>query len=264
MAVLTTLPYPGGIIKADNAAPYQDIYTASVTQNLLLGTKLEFADGRVFRYAKAGAAALVQARMCQSSVTSATYFTAVVQTGHAQVVGATDINILVVTGSAEPENSFAGGWMMCNKVSPAVLGDIYRIVASKLRSTDTILDLKLASAIRNAIGVTGELTLTRNKFFQTVVFAAYDATAPAIGVPLCPVPINYFYWSQVKGPAPLLVDGSETYDIGQMVGCPVTLATAGDGGPHITTTAEVLRKPWGVCMEIATDGEPGLVDLMLE
>jgi hypothetical protein len=269
MAVLLEPQFARGILNELEIEPFQSIYESSATQNFMLGTKLEFADGRVFRYAKAGGVALVQARMNQSGVTSATYFTAIPQTGYAQVVGDRDIRVLVTTGGIAgttvgyTENGFSGGWLVCNKVSPAVLGDIYGIVASKYVD-ETHMDLKLATPWRNAMLATGEVTLTVSKFFGSTVFAAYDATAPANGVALCPVPIGYFYWSQVKGPAPLIVDGSETYDIGCMIGCPITLGTAGDGGPLITTTAEVLRQPWGVCMSIATDGEPGLVDLCLE
>jgi hypothetical protein len=269
MAILTKPAFESRIIFGDQSEPMQDIYESSASQKYVLGTKLEMPDGRVFRYAKAGGTALVQARMTQSGVTSAAHYTAIPQTGYARAVGQTDITALVATGAIAgtatgyEENAFSGGWLVCNKVSPAVLGDIYGILASKMVD-ETHIDLKLASPWRNAMLATGEITLTVNKFFKTLVFAAYDATAQAAGVPLCAVPIGYYYWSQVKGPAPLLVDGSETMDIGQAVGCPVTLGTAGNGGPLITTTAEVLRRPWGTCMEIATDGEPALVDLFLE
>lgn len=265
---LQTPSFARGFVR-EPAVPHTAIYETSADQKFMLGTKLELADGRVFRYAKNGGVAAVQARMNQSGITGAAYYSAVVQTGYPRAVGDTDIRVLVNTGSVanggpgSGENDFSGGWLVCNKVSPAVLGDIYQIVASK-HASETLLDLKLATRWRNAMLATGEITLTVNKFLKTTVFAAYDATAPAAGVALCPVPVSYYYWCQTKGPAPLLVDGSETYDIGQMVGCPITLGTAGDGGAHILTTAEVLRKPWGVCMEIATDGEPGLVDLMLE
>ena len=269
MATLTAPSYARGPI-IDPAEPYNGIYETSATQEYHLGTKLELNDGtgRVFRYAQAGATALVQARMNQSAITNATYFHQQVQTGYGMTAGALDVTALVTTGgsaaSGGVENDLADGFMVCNKTSPAVLGDIYIILASKLRSTDTILDLKLSTPIRNTIAVTGELTFVMNRFKKSLVFAAYEATAQANGVALCPVTAGYYYWSQTKGPAPLLVDGNETYDIGQMIGCPSTLGTAGDGGPAILTDAQVLRTPWGRCMEIATPDEPGLVDLCLE
>ncbi|HUT95298.1 MAG TPA: hypothetical protein VMY37_37940 [Thermoguttaceae bacterium] len=270
MAILQKPAFQAGILNGEITEPYQSIYEDSTTQNWMLGTKLEFpTQGRVFRYAKAGGSPLVQARMNQSGVTATTYYTAIVQDGYPRTVGDKDITVLVTTGAIAgtatgyAENAFSGGWLNCNKVSPAVLGDIYYILASKMVD-ETHIDLKLATPWRNTMLATGEVTLTCSKFYGSLVFAAYDATAPANGVALCPVAANEFYWSQTKGPAPLLVDGSETYDIGCMISCPVTLGTAGDAGHHELTTAEVLRQPWGVCMEIATDGEPGLVDLILE
>lgn len=264
-----TIPAVSGGVLMDSETSQQSIYETSATQNHMLGRKLECNDGRVFRYAANGGTALVQARMNQSGVTATTYFTAIAQTGYARSVGDKNIRVLVTTGGIAgtavgyKENAFSGGWLVCNKVSPAVLGDIYGIEASKYYD-ETHMDLRLATPWRNAMLATGEVTLTVSKFYGSTVFAAYNATAPANGVALCPVPANYYYWSQVKGPAPLITDGSEQYDIGCMIACPVTLGTAGDAGQQIVTTAEVLRQPWGVCMEIGDDSEPGLVDLCLE
>ena len=103
MAILTALQFGRGIINASTAAAYQDIYTASATQNFMLGTKLEFADGRVFRYAKAGAVALVQAYMTQTAVKESK-MVEIAQTSHAQTAGYTDITVLCTTGSAAGEN----------------------------------------------------------------------------------------------------------------------------------------------------------------
>lgn len=270
-AVLLEPQFERGILNERQTEPYQSIYEASASQNFMLGTKLELADGRVFRYAKASGTALVQALMNQSGVTATTYFSVIPQTAYPQVVGDRDIRVLVVTGAiggtavGYKENAFSGGWLVCNKVSPAVLGDIYQIVASKMVD-ETHIDLKLASGWRNAMLATGEVTLTVSKFYDSTVFASFTETGPANGVALCPVPALYFFWSQVKGPAPLMLDGSETFVIGQMVGCPTTLGTPGAAGEFVVASA-AAHQPWGACMEIAnagTGGEPGLVDLNLE
>ena len=153
---------------------------------------------------------------------------------------------------------------MCNKVSPAVLGDIYGIVASKLQSTDTLRDLKLSTPWRNAMLATGEISLNYNAFFKTVVHPTTTATAPVAGVPLCPVAIGYYYWSQVKGPAPVMVDTGDTIEIGSYVGCPRTNAVAGACGPVTTVTTEQLRTVWGRAMSIAAADEPALINLCIE
>jgi hypothetical protein len=198
--------------------------------------------------------------MCQSAVQESKAVE-IAQTGYAQVVGSTDITILVTTGSASPENAFAEGLMCCNSVSPAVLGDVYRIIASKLQSgDDTLLDLKLEwPGIRNAIAATGELSLTYNPWYATVVQPVTTMTSDACGVPLCPVTASYYYWSQTGGPCPLIVDTDDTLTIGDSCGIPGTSAVAGATANRQSTYPE-----WGRIMSIATAGEPAVVYLTLE
>jgi hypothetical protein len=261
MAILTELQFSGATINTENEHPTQTIYDESETQNYKLGTQLIYGDGtgRKFRYAKNGGTALVQAYMTQTAVEESK-FVAIVQTGYAQVAGATDITVLVTTGSATAENSLAGGMMTCNKVSPAVLGDVYHIVASKLQSDDTLLDLKLEfPGIRNAIGATGEVSLSYNPWYNVVVHPTTTATARAAGVPLIPVTANYYFWAQTGGPAPIIVDTGDTLTIGDPVGIAGTSAVAGAAGVRVTVQTE-----WGQCMSIATAAEPALVYLSLD
>lgn len=238
------------------------IYVAEATQRYVLGTKYETWDGRVFRYAKAGGTALVQAYMTQTAVKDSK-FVEIAQTSHAQSVGSTEITVLCTTGSAAGENDFSGGWLVCNKVSPAVLGDIYGIISSKLQSTDTLLDLTLDCPWRNAMLATGEISLNYSQFFKTVVVPATTITAPPAGVPLCPVPIGYYYWSQVKGPAPIVVDTGDTLVIGAYAGIPGTNAVAGTCGTVDVAGAGAFPF-YGRVMSIATAAEPALINLMLE
>jgi hypothetical protein len=245
------------------ATVHDGLYTADATQRFVLGTKYETWDGRKFRYAKAGATALVQAYMNQSAVQESK-MVEIAQTAYAQAVGNTAITVLCTTGSAAGEDDFSGGYLVCNKVSPAVLGDIYGIVSSKLQTTDTKLDLVLDTPWRNAMLATGEISLTYSRWFKSVVTPTATSTSCVNGVALCPVPIGYYYWSQVKGPCPLIVDTGDTVEISSYVGNPRTSAVAGACGPITTVTTEQLRTIWGRVMSIAAAGEPAMVDLMLE
>jgi hypothetical protein len=260
MAILTEPNLPGGIIFGENETPRQSIYEASETQNYRLGTKFYSRDNRIFRYAQCGSStALVQAFMCQSAVQESKAV-AIAQTGHAQVVGTQDITILVTTGSASPENAFAEGLMCCNKVSPTVVGDVYRIIASNLQSTDTLLDLKLEyPGIRNAIAATGEISLTYNPWYATVVQPVTTMTSDCCGIPLCAVTASYYYWSQTGGPAPLIVDTDDTLTIGDSAGIPGTSAVAGAASNRQSTFPQ-----WGRVMSIATAAEPAIVYLTLD
>ncbi len=255
---------PGsGPIDFTGTVSMNGLYVADSVQRYVLGTSLELWDGRKFRYAKAGGTALVQAYMNQTAVQESK-MVEIAQTGHAQIAGSTHLTVLCTTGSAAEENAFSGGYLNCNKVSPAVLGDFYGIISSKLQTTDTLLDLELDTPFRNAMLATGEITLCYSRWYKSVVTPTATSTACVNGVALCPVPAGYFYWSQVKGPCPLVVDTGDTLEIGSYVGNPRTSAVAGAAGPVTTVTTEQLRTIWGRTMSIATAGEPAIVDLMLE
>ena len=182
----------------DGAGPTAGVYESTTDQRFQLGTRYELPDGRVFRYAKAGGTAQVQAFMTQTAVQESKAV-AIVQGGHAQSVGSLDISVLVTTGSALAKNAFSGGWLVANKVSPTVLGDIYSIEASELQSVDTILDLRLATPWRIAMTASGEVSLNYSRYFETIVVPTTTITASPAGVPLSPVPINSFYCHRQKG-----------------------------------------------------------------
>ncbi len=237
----------------------QDTYATSATQNYQLGTIRETTDGRRFRYARAGAGAITRALMQETAVAD-TKFIDITQTGHAQVVGATAITVLVTTGSAVALNYFAGGKMLVTTGTNA--GDIYDIVSSVIESTDTKLDLVLATPLRNAIAATDKVTILPNRWQATVVMPVTTATAAAAGVPLVDVAATYFYWAQTRGPAPLIVDTGDTLVLGGKAGIPATNAVAGACG---TATATAYAFPvYGTVRWIAAAGEPALINLELE
>lgn len=252
--------YDQGTIFGPGAEPKQSVYEQSATQQHRLGAK--FIDGdRIFRYAYNGGTALSKALMTQSEATTGgtlelTSFKEIVQTGHTWSVGDISGTMLVTTGSAAPLNCFADGYLMANKV--AAVGDIYRVLASKLQSTDTILDLELETPIRTAISATTELTLTPNRWWGTIVFPTAH-TGYATGVPLIDVTANYYYWAQTGGPAPLIVDTAETVVIGDTVGNAAATAVPGACGVRVT-----LEQAWGNVLQVGAAAEPALVNLTID
>jgi hypothetical protein len=240
-----------GPFSASKQSPYEE----SAAQKYELGTKWVYGDGRIFRYAKNGGVALGKAKMTQTQVVE-TKLLEVAQTAHAQAAGVRDITVLVTTGSALAENALAGGTLWANKINQ--LGDSYRIVASKLQSTDTLLDLKLETPIRTALLATTELSIAPNKYYGVVVFPTTTTGSPT-GVPLIDVSIGYYFWSQTGGDAPLYVDSGETAVIGNLVGPPGTYAVPGAGGVWVTLTC-----PWGSWRTVNAADEVGLVDLWLD
>jgi hypothetical protein len=244
------------------SGPYQDVQTQSATQNFAIAQGMTFRDGRKFRYTLNGAADITRALMQQSADTTATAFTkyvGVTQTGHAQAVGDREITVLVTTGGTPADNAFAGGYIVFTTGAQL---DVYRILASKLDATDTLMHLLLAEPIKNVVAATAKASLIPSRWYKTIVAPATTLTGPPSGVPLCDVTAGYFYWAQTKGPCPMTVDAGETLVIGSLAGVPATDAAAGTVG---VVTATALAFPvYGRVLYIAAAGESALIDLIIE
>lgn len=242
-------------------------FTADETQRHAIGRGYETWDGRKFRYAKNGAVALVQSLMTQGPVVSAKQVTEV-QTAYGAAVGAKDkIRLLVTTGGIAAgeawtvENALAGGFLMCTSVSPAVLGDYYMIVKSKMVS-ETLIDVWLDTPVRNTIGATATLSLVQSKYSGVIVAPATTLTSQPAGVPLVPIPISYYGWLQTKGPCPMIVDTGDTITVGAMGGVPATNAVAGAVG---AATATLYAFPiYGRVLQVGAADETAMIDLMIE
>lgn len=240
----------GGLLSGGSV---QGIHAESATQNYVIGTKMRMNDGREFRYCKAGAVALVKGYMCQGPAVVANY-TEEVQTGHGMAVGATSGNVLITTGATPAANLFAQGWLVVNKGGG--IGQVRKILTSG--SHATIIAVTFEGALEEAIAVTSEVSLIQSPFMNTIVVPVTTRTNIPVGVPLIAVTASYYYWSQTKGPAPLIVDTGDTVVIGDPVGVPAVNAVAGAIGPAVT-----IKGRYGDVMFAGVAAEPALVDLQL-
>ena len=252
-------PFAKGILFGDVEQPTQGIYEESATQKYALGTKLEYSDGRIFRYAQNGAATGVKASMMQSIAVTSNIHTQAQATSYGNgTVGETEFVCDITTGSSLAENYLSEGYMVVNKTDG--LGDIYKVLANKVdASDDTLMRVLLDSPIRTALVAASELTFVANARYK-VVAVPTTQVGPAVGVMMIAATINYFCWLQTGGTAPLVVDTSETVVIGNKVGYPATPNVAGACGPHGAQEDGI----WGVCRYVAAAAEIALVELGLE
>ena len=229
-----------------------DVYAESAAALATIGTRLRMKDGREFIYCRNGAAEIGIAKMGQAEAPTGNW-NEVAQASHGWSVGDTSGSI-VLTGTAPAVNEFAEGWMVVNKGTG--IGQCYRI--STNTSHATLPSISLYDPIITAFPEGSEVTIIKSNFADTIVVATGGLTAVAVGVPLITVTACYYYWSQVKGPAPLIVDTDETVIIGLPVTCPATCAVAGTCGPAVT-----LENHYGHCMFVAAAAEPAVVNLDL-
>ena len=241
----------GGLLAEGTA---QGLLEENVAQQYVLGSKKRDRYGRVFRYTKNGAVALVKGFMTQGPAVVANY-TEEVQTGHGIAVGLSAGNILITTGATPAANLFKDGWLVVNK--GAGIGQVRRILTSG--SHATIIAVTFEGALEEAIAVTSECSLIQSPYKDVIVMPVTTPTNIPTGVPLIAVTAAYYFWSQVAGPAPVIVDTSETIVIGQPVGLPATSTVPGACGVNVTITTR-----WGAVMFVAAAAEPALINLQLD
>lgn len=240
-------------MNGDTAVPVASIYEQTATQKFPLGTEFSTQDGRKFRYAKAGAVALVNSYMCQAPVEIAHHKEVVI--GTAAAVGDTTLTLSTTLSTAVTKDQYKDGYVLVNKGTG--LGQCYRIKGNSAGTTCTI---ELYDAVAVAIAKTAEITLKANPW-NGVLVAATTQTGIPVGVPLCPITAAYYGWLQVAGPAPVVVDTGDTVVLGAPVGKPGTNAVAGACG---VVANDGTCNVYGNCMTVGAADETALVFLTLE
>jgi len=240
----------GGLL---DTGQHQGIYEESATQNYVLGTKRILPDGREFRYCKS-AEALGAGVMCQGPAPIAN-FTDEAQTAYGWAVGEKEHIVLVTTGATPAADAWKDGWMCC--VLGTGLGQIYKIASNTSHATIPVVTLYDPVVV--AIPAASTISIVPCSYRGTIVVPTTLTTGKPIGVPLIAVTSAYYYWSQVHGPAPLLVDTSETIVIGAPVGQPATADVAGACG-----VALVSKPIYGFCMCVEAATYYAIIDLSIE
>lgn len=225
----------------------QDLYVSSATQQGNLGMAATSRDGRRFRYAYAGAVALVPGTLVQASaeVTANQNLTAV-----AAAVGAlTLVSTSTVTITA---NQYANGYALIT-VTPGQ-GYQYQI-ASHAAFTSAAPTFQLADPIAVTALTTGSrIDLVANPF-SLVIINPTTATSAPVGAAITATPINYYGWIQTGGTASVLADGTVT------VGTSLVASNATAGAAEAGTGVQALV---GTALTGIATTEYGAVYLLLD
>src|SRR4030042_4719578 len=153
----------------------QGINAISATKKEEIGTKRITQDGRIFRYAKAGAVALAAGKMGISTTLSAYHIN---ETGVPATipVGTKTLTLTVSAGLAIAENELQGGFLHINDNTGE--GHQYLIESnSAITSAGTTIYITLAEGIRYALTTSSDITLVRPPWYG-VTEAAVSAYAP--------------------------------------------------------------------------------------
>ena len=221
----------------------QDTFATSTTAQADLGALAMTSDGRSFRYAYAGAVALVAGTLQQSPVETTGWqnLTAV-----AAAVGDTTVSSTsTVTVAA---NGWAQGYMIVS-VTPGV-GQVYQISGNAAYSaaapTWTISD-----PIRVALTTTSRIDIVAHPY-NGVIINPTTATGLPVGVAMTAAAINTYCWLQVGGVANILNDGGST------VGTNVSASNGTAGAVEAAVTAQAAI---GVALTGISTTEYGAIKL---
>lgn len=222
----------------------QDLFVSSTTAQADLGTIAFSPDGRAFRYAYAGATALVAGTLQQSAAETTGWenLTAV-----AASVG--DTVIASTTTITAAVNQLAGGYALVT-VGTAMIGYTYQISGNAAYSA-AAPTLAITDKVQVAITTSGRLDLVANPYSLIIINPA-SASAMPVGVAVTATPINNYGWIQVGGVANILNDGGST------VGTNVSASNGTAGAVEAAVTAQAAI---GVAMTGITTAENGAIKL---
>ena len=240
-------------LKIDGFA--QSIYEISATPKETVGTLRILADGRKFRYAQAGAAALEAGKITEAPVLDADFCNKACPTA---AIGDTEITVThVATGAAYPADYFRGGYLM---ITDGLVQ--YPIVSSSAVTTSsTTIDLHLGQALMIALTSGKEFNLVASPWKYVITMA--NVPCMPTGVPQVEVTALYYCWLQTGGIGHCLVDATPT--VGSML-----VPDADDGALSvIATTASTgtwdTDAPYiAIAMGLAYDSAAATVHLLID
>ena len=214
--------------------PEQGILDMSLTQKYPLGCRFAKKDGRVFRYAKAGAVALVAGNLITSAVLNGALTTVQTDlTPAAVAAGAYSVTAAIAT-TEQPKDTFKDGWMAVTDGDAAnAMGDLYLIKSHPLSATNIILELY--EPLKRAITTSSRISLLGNIYEAAI---QCDTTPTGVVLGVCPtvVTAEYYFWVQTWGIANVLAGGAIAAGLDIVAG-----PAAGEVDDVVTTTAHEIR-----------------------
>jgi hypothetical protein len=202
-----------------------DVWENSSTQQHKLGTKAETSDGRIFRYVKVGAAALVPGKVYDCPATVANHTNIAVAS--AAAIGATTVTV-TLGATAATANQYAEGYLVISDATGE--GYTYQIKSHPAADASASLTLTLSDSIRVALTTSSEVTLIANPYNGVIIHATTKTGIP-VGVAVQAVTAAYYGWVQSRGVTSCLSDASVT-TLGDSVAASATTAgsnTVGTG-----------------------------------
>ena len=207
----------------------QAILDGSSSANHVVGTYMETADGRGYRYAKVGAVATVAGKVYQGPALDATNMQ---PSGGITPAGAAigDVTITLSTSLTLAVNVLAGSYMSV-VVTPGQ-GYTYKVKSNTAVSGATGCVVTLEDPLKIALTTSSRVIFAHNTY-NGVVIEPGTPTSKIAGVPNAIITAAYFGWVQTRGACAVLFTGTGV--AGKVVGS-LTGGTSGSAAPAVAAT----------------------------
>lgn len=174
-----------------------------------VGSKASTVDGRVFRYCKAGATALVAGSVYDAPLPVANHVNITVVSGAA---GASQI-VATLGATAVTTDQYAGGVILINDVDGQ--GFTYTIKSHPAADASAALTVTLDDdeTVVTALTTSSQATLIANPYNGVVIHATTEVSAP-VGVANTQITEAQYGWIQTHGPVAALCGATSGIGLG--------------------------------------------------
>jgi VCBS repeat-containing protein len=229
----------------------QELFESSATQKHRLGSLATDGNGRYFRYAQAGAVALVRGNVLQApaQVTTHDQLTPV-----AADIGANSITVTLDATNDAAANQYAEGLAVID-TTPG-LGQFVPISGHPFAALSTALTLQIDMPLEVALTTSSRVTLVPNPYKGVIQSPITTLTGAVVGVAVKNIAAGEFGWIGVRGSFGVLIAG--TPGVGLAVVVPGTAA-----GAVVIDGATAATQVVGSMMVTGVDGKvlPVLLNL---
>lgn len=187
---------------AEGTLSAQDAFSPSLVQQHALGSRLALVDGRVYRYAQAGAADLVAGNLLQAAAPITTHLAL---TSAAAAIGATS-TVVTPGATAGAANLYSEGYLGVSD-GPGV-GLVYRIAGHAAITASVAFTLNLDEPVAVAFTTATRYGLIPNLYKNVIQSPVTAKTGAFVGVAPCVFTAAYYGWIQTWGVVSLLINGT--------------------------------------------------------
>ncbi len=183
----------------------QNLYETSTSPEHKLGELLVDQYGRKFRYAQAGAVALVTGHLLQEPAEDTNYRSMVVNA--ASAIGSFEISV-TLGGTAVTANQFEYGDLVVE--SGTGIGQIFKILKHTVQTSTTgSVTFTVDRPVKVALVASDSQVSVRKSSYDGVIDWPTTPTGAPVGVAIVAIPIGEYGWIQSGGDATVLFDNTD-------------------------------------------------------